>query len=195
MTLHSETRGARSDHRIKTREFQLRQIAADILHRCHCNIERSVPSFEKAITDNPALLFEVLKFYNPLLLGEALRFYLAEHATGKFPAGNDRNRRAPSRPSTFVGQREPSSSALAATLSVAKNMARTVLDTSKTSDGRPWGDVCAHELGGMERDGKFAAALRDKIGALNDKQRTLPIRELISPDGFSAVLRQMESVA
>jgi hypothetical protein len=65
-----------------------------------------------------------------------------------------------------------------------KVLAQSVFDRIKTSDGRAWGNVGAHELDGMARDGAFAKALKNKIGTLSNAQRFMTVRELISVDKF-----------
>jgi hypothetical protein len=65
-------------------------------------------------------------------------------------------------------------------------LAKTVLDTCKTHDGRPWGDVGAHELDSLSRDGALAKAIQNKIGPLSNSQRFKTIRELLSAEQFDA---------
>jgi hypothetical protein len=75
-----------------------------------------------------------------------------------------------------------------ATSLIAKNAAaQSIFDKIKTSDGRAWGDVGAHELDGMERDGTFARAIKKHIGVLSNEQRFKPIRELLSPQVFERI--------
>lgn len=90
-----------------------------------------------------------------------------------------------------VAIREPSPAFRRAAAGVAKAVAITVLDLTKTSDGRAWGDVGAHELDGMARDGAIARAVRARLGILTNEQRFKPLRELIRPDEFRALLREV----
>ena len=69
-------------------------------------------------------------------------------------------------------------------LGVRNVLAQSVFDRVKTNDGRAWGDVGAHELDGMSRDGAFAMALKNKIGTLSNAQRFMTVRELITVDKF-----------
>jgi hypothetical protein len=70
---------------------------------------------------------------------------------------------------------------------IKTKLAQTVLDRIKTSDGRAWGDVGAHELDGMSRDGALAQAIKDHIGMLSNTQRFKTIRELVKPETFDAI--------
>lgn len=72
-------------------------------------------------------------------------------------------------------------------LAVKNAIAKALFDRVFTSDGRPWGDVGAHELDGYARDGKMATALRNHLGVLTNEQRMKPIRELISPKKFEQI--------
>lgn len=70
----------------------------------------------------------------------------------------------------------------------AKNtIAQSVFDRIRTSDGRAWGDVGAHELDSMARDGTMANAIRVRIGVLSNSQRFMKVRELISPETFEQI--------
>lgn len=75
----------------------------------------------------------------------------------------------------------------AASLAIKTKLAQSVLDRAKTSDGRAWGDVGAHELDGMDRDGALARAIKVHIGVLSNAQRFLTIRELVKPEVFEAI--------
>lgn len=102
-------------------------------------------------------------------------------------AGNGQSRCAP--PAS-----EPSAADRAASLKVQRAsaiVALTSLDRIKTSDGKPWGSVCAHELAGMRRDGILANAIADWMGPLNDEQRFKPIRDLMNDRQFELVLARV----
>lgn len=77
--------------------------------------------------------------------------------------------------------REPSDAYLKAAAASRQQTARTLLDVRKTSDGRLWGDVCPYELPGMKRDGAFATAALQALGALNERQKRIKLRELLTP--------------
>ena len=70
---------------------------------------------------------------------------------------------------------------------IKTRLAQTVLDRVKTSDGRAWGDVGAHELDGMWRDGALARAIRDHIGVLSNTQRFMTVRDLVNAETFEAI--------
>lgn len=89
---------------------------------------------------------------------------------------------------------EPSPIQRRAAASVAHMLARTVLDTCKTSDGRAWGDVGAHELDAMDLDGVRARAIKDRIGPLSNAQRFKPLRELITPEAFAEIIERTNDV-
>lgn len=67
-------------------------------------------------------------------------------------------------------------------------VAKTVLDKIKTHDGRVWGDIGAHELDGMHRDGVMAQAIKNKIGVLTNSHRFKTVRELLKPHEFEAIV-------
>jgi hypothetical protein len=75
----------------------------------------------------------------------------------------------------------------AASVAIKTKLAQSVLDRAKTSDGRSWGDVGAHELDGMSRDGALAKALKDHLGMLSNEQRFKKIRDLVNPETFEAI--------
>ena len=58
---------------------------------------------------------------------------------------------------------------LAAILSTQKTIKDGLIFIAKTSDGRPWGSVCYHELAGMKRDGTIARRVMDMIGTPMDQ--------------------------
>lgn len=78
----------------------------------------------------------------------------------------------------------------AASVAIKTKLAQSVLDRAKTSDGRAWGDVGAHELDGMSRDGALAKALKDHLGMLSNEQRFKKIRDLVNPETFEAIRSQ-----
>lgn len=71
-----------------------------------------------------------------------------------------------------------------ASLAAKNTLAQSVFDRARTADGRAWGDVGAHELNGMERDGALAKAIKSKLGVLSNQQRFMTIRELMRPESF-----------
>lgn len=85
---------------------------------------------------------------------------------------------------TLPAAREPSPTSIAAVAKIKNAVAITVLDRAKTSDGRPWGDVGAHELDGMDRDGKLARAIKSRLGVLTNADRFKTMRELMTPKQF-----------
>lgn len=72
-------------------------------------------------------------------------------------------------------------------IALKTDLANTVLDRVKTSDGRAWGDVGAHELDGMDRDGALARAVKAHLGVLLNKQRFMKVRDLVSPATFEKI--------
>lgn len=84
--------------------------------------------------------------------------------------------------------RGPSKSQVSAAGAARLAAARTVLDTCKTHDGRAWGNVGAHELDSMKRDGGLAKAIKDHVGQLSNSQRFLPVRDLITAKQFQKLL-------
>lgn len=75
----------------------------------------------------------------------------------------------------------------AASVAIKTKLAQSALDRVHTSDGRPWGDVGAHELDGMGRDGALAQALKNHLGSLSNTQRFKTIRDLVNPETFEAI--------
>lgn len=78
----------------------------------------------------------------------------------------------------------------AASVAIKTKLAQSVMDRLHTSDGRAWGDVGAHELDGMSRDGALALALKNHLGVLSNKQRFKTIRDLVNPETFEAIRKQ-----
>jgi hypothetical protein len=94
--------------------------------------------------------------------------------------------------------REPSALQRAAAVSVSKLITITVFDRYKTNSNRPWGDVGAHELESMGRDGTVARMIKDALGPLSNKQRFKTIRELMTPERFEEIwtlAREKQDVA
>ena len=91
-------------------------------------------------------------------------------------AGNGRERLA-------SPVREPHVRGLAAKIVIANS----VFDRVKTSDGRAWGNVGAHELDGMSRDGAMANAIKNHLGPLTNAQRFKKIRELMNEKTFEQI--------
>lgn len=60
-----------------------------------------------------------------------------------------------------------------------RQLAVSILDRTRTSAGRPWGDVHPYEIAGMKRDSKIGEAVEARLGALNEKQIQQPLRELL----------------
>lgn len=85
--------------------------------------------------------------------------------------------------------REPSKHDRAVAAAIAKRVGAAMIDSMKTSDGRVWGDVGAHELDGMVRDGAIAGLIKSKLGRLSNAQRFMPLRQLIKPDEFEQIIR------
>jgi len=75
----------------------------------------------------------------------------------------------------------------ATSVAIKTKLAEAVFER-RTSDGRAWGNVGAHELDGMSRDGALAKVLKDKIGVLSNSQRFMKVRELISPEKFEQAM-------
>lgn len=64
---------------------------------------------------------------------------------------------------------------LAAIMSTQKTIKDGFIFIAKTSDGRPWGAVCYHELAGMKRDGTIARRIMDMIGTPMDQFASIDI--------------------
>lgn len=173
-------------------EARLRQLAMDALKKHHRNIGRALPTFESSVEDDPELIREALLHYLCHIdhgLSDGSR---PPPDTQKFSATDQQNGGAGLRVGDAqVGVarpvREPSEGQRSAMVAVAKAAAVTILDRVKTSDGRPWGNVGAHELDGMARDGALAKAIVGKLGVLTNAQRFMPLRDLMPPQHFEEV--------
>lgn len=86
--------------------------------------------------------------------------------------------------------REPTAFERVVGAKIARAAALTILDRVRTSDNRAWGDVGAHELHGMKRDGLIAKLISDRLGVLTNEQRFQPLRALIKPTEFAEILQQ-----
>lgn len=91
--------------------------------------------------------------------------------------------------------REPSAADVAAMRKVGAVSALSILDRVRTSDGRAWGSVGAHELDGMERDGAIAGLIKAKLGVLTNEQRFKQIRELMKPEEFEAITQRARELS
>lgn len=67
----------------------------------------------------------------------------------------------------------------------------SVLDTTKTSDGRAWGDVGYHELFALDRDGEIARRIHQKCGVVPEDKKFAQVRELIRADMFAEILKHV----
>lgn len=63
----------------------------------------------------------------------------------------------------------------------------------RTSDGRDWARVGAHELAGMDRDGTLAREIRSALGQLSNSQATKELGELMSPSVFNDIRARLVS--
>lgn len=80
----------------------------------------------------------------------------------------------------------------AASVAVKTKLAWSVLNNKyKTSDGHAWGDIGAHELDGMSRDGVLAQAIKSHIGELSNSQRFKTVSELVNAETFEAIRREV----
>jgi hypothetical protein len=86
--------------------------------------------------------------------------------------------------------REPSESFRAIALNAEQRASRSILDSWKTSDGRRWVNVGAHELDGMRRDGRTAALLKEKLGALSNQQQFMTVGELLPEITLTSIRKQ-----
>jgi hypothetical protein len=175
-------------------QLRLRQAGLDALRKHHRNIGRAVPTLEIVVEDDPELIGELVLNY---LCGLD-----AEANGGGRPCTGDQTSGAAAR--NGAGQafdahptgsarpvREPSASDRAAASRVAAQIAVTIFDRAKTADGRPWGNVGAHELDGMDRDGALARAVKARLGQLSNRQRFQTLRELMAPDAFEACVDEL----
>lgn len=100
----------------------------------------------------------------------------------------------PGRPSARP-QPAPSQSYLDASFKSRMMTARTMLDTRKTSDGRWWGDVHIYELFAMDREGSFARAVIATLGAVNEKQKRMRLREVLAPERAAELFSKLDAGA
>jgi hypothetical protein len=105
------------------------------------------------------------------------------------PLGANNGHNTPAPPA-----REPTQAQRAAVSNIKDASARlvmTIFDRHRTSSGEAWGDVRAHELHGMRRDGALAKAVIEYLGPLNSKERFSSIRELMGPSQFEEILTRV----
>jgi hypothetical protein len=181
-----------------TIEARLRQVILDALKKHHRDIPRALETFERAIEGDAELIREtklwaVLRVDDEMLgAGHTYRDHHNAHAGAQQPNRDGADLSAIARNGHLGAVRpvcEPSSLQRKAAATVAKFVARTVFDTNKTNDGRAWGDVGAHELDHMDRDGALARAIKNRLGVLHGKQRFKPLRELMTPATFEDAKR------
>lgn len=185
-------------------------IAQDALRKCHGNEARAANAFRLAVGADADLWLQLLRLASATNIpgyGHLARDSQGIPAASRNPHGDDAGHHCSDIPTgaagasspprdrtghagagahmlTARGGREPSAADIAAMAHVAKASARTVLDTHKASDGRAWGDIGAHELDGMDRDGAVARAVKGKLGPLSNEQRFKTLRELMTPALF-----------
>lgn len=189
---------------------RLRTMAQEALCKCHGNEQRAANAFRLAVGADTDLWLQLLRLAKTAgIPGEGHDELGAQRITaqarnlngddGGQHARDTRHELASASPTprddasqssfdthsrTARAAREPSAADLAAAAHVGRAAALTVLDTRKTSTGQPWGDVGAHELDGMDRDGTIARAVKGKLGPLTNEQRFKTLRELMTPALF-----------
>lgn len=178
---------------VNVAKTRLYQLALDMLRRNRSAADRGFSVFERAVEDDPDLVREALFFYYEQLQsdmagGQTVSVNQNPRAALPSDGAGHHNRGSLGQAARPV--REPSAQDRAAGARVAQAIAITVFDRVKTSDGRPWGNVGAHELDGMDRDGTVARIVKAKLGTLSNAQRFQTIRELLRPDLFEQALSE-----
>jgi hypothetical protein len=70
-------------------------------------------------------------------------------------------------------------------IAMQRNIRTGLLFMMKTSDGRAWGKVKYHELGGMTRDGEMARRIMDFVGTPMDREA--PLNDLLTDAQFTEI--------
>ena len=93
--------------------------------------------------------------------------------------------------STPVRASEPSKSFIDAKVRTFKLAARSVMDKTLASDGRPWSRIKYHEGFGAMRDGAIHKELHRIIGPLFGKKRDCTYAELVKPHEFEDAIARV----
>lgn len=91
------------------------------------------------------------------------------------------------------GRRKPNPDRSVEIADLAQRAASVILFKHKTSDGRDWARVGAHELAGMDRDGVLARAIQNRLGSLSNSQRFMEIGDLMNSKTFYEVVAEVRS--
>lgn len=179
---------------VKTTAARLRLAAEGALAATHGNIERALQTFEKAVSKDGIMLTELHRFYLQIyqerFRAGLIKSDLHRADTSAEEGGGHCSREIQG---GHVAPKNQSTRDISARLRVAEKIVASVFDRYRTADGKPWGDVGAHELNAMGADGRIAEAVREKLGILSKRDQFKPIRELLSEAQFESIQKRLHN--
>jgi hypothetical protein len=156
---------------------RLATLAFMALHECHGDISAAADALFGMLSKEPRVAKEAL-----------LKPYLIQRQADMRGSQPQVSEPAPAR----VERRRPDPQQRRAVAQIVHSAVDAIHFKHLTSDGRDWATVGAHELIGMDRDGKLASAIKDRLGALSNAQQVKPIGELMTRAIFNEVRTSLE---
>jgi hypothetical protein len=170
---------------IQTDELRLRMLEFSALDRAHNNIKRAVPFLKQSLLGDMDA-FEALCFER-LSAAANIRATQRQREEPKAPVSRADDARHGPKKTGRVHPKGPTKGQIGAG-PVVGLIAKSVYDKLKTNDGRTWGDVKAHELESMARDGKVARRFLRNLPVLAGNARFKPLREIFTENEFGNII-------
>lgn len=171
---------------VDTSQARLAALAVVALQNSRGSLAAAAEALWTALSREPAVAKEAL-----------LKPYLAERQRdmrgGIPPNPVTELPGVPANPIPHVPRRMPSPDRQRAITQIARKAVEAIHFKHLTSDGRDWATVGAHELAGMDRDGKLARAIRSHLGALSNSQQVKPLGDLMTAAKFNEVRASAEA--
>lgn len=162
---------------VKTAESRLAVLALESLRESNQRVVIAMEILWKKLSNEPWVAKEAL-----------LLPYLRErHRDMRGSAQPEPEKTSEPTKSVIKPRQTPSPERKVAVDKLVKKALNVIQFKYKTSDGRDWARVGAHELDGMDRDGELARAVKSELGTLTNKQRFLDLGELMTPKSFNEI--------
>lgn len=176
---------------VDTASARLAALSVRSLQECDGSVALATEALWRALSKEPWVAKEAL--LKPVLI-ERLR-----DMTGEVKSGTNQDHKtdkpraaAPVLVSSNRRNTAPNPERRRAVQEIVRKAVEVIRFKHLTADGRDWAVVGAHELSGMARDGKLAAAIREHLGSLSNSQQVKPIGELISAATFNKLRASLE---
>lgn len=165
-------------------QARLAALAWEALKANNGAIEGAIERLFRELANNPQVVKEAL-----------LRPYLIERQRD-MRNGTTPNPEPPRRDldgSRHRTQLAPDPARTQRVAAIVNKAVNVILFKHMTANGRDWATVGAHELVGMDRDGRMARAVEARIGRLSNSDRFKPIGELMTRTTFNEVRASLEA--